>query len=150
MLLEVAVVEALKSNQLYVVRTSQFNEFYQQDRSKGPDVIFEFDDKKTGVIECKNVNDDFVIYEDWFKTHVDDRFFPMYKDVDLHIVVMSRFTPSSRELAREIRNRYRIFSVGFQVVNQETYEKAVPIIAKDLLIVTEWLKRYPSDAKKGI
>lgn len=143
MLLELAVVKALKNIPLYVTRTSQFNEFYQQDRSKGPDIIFEFGDKRTGVIECKNVNEDFIVSESWFKDSVENRFFPMYKGLDAYIIVMSQFRTSPRELAIKIRKQYRILQIGFQITDQETYEKAVPIIEKNLRIVTEWLKRNP-------
>jgi hypothetical protein len=81
MLLELAVVQAVQNIPLYVERTSQFNEFYQQDRSKGPDIIFEFGDKKTGGIECKNLNMGFKVSKDWFEKSVESRFFPCLKDL---------------------------------------------------------------------
>jgi hypothetical protein len=153
MLLELATVEALKSIPLYVVKTSQFNQFYQQDVSIGPDVIFEFGDigsknALTGVIECKNVNMDFWVSEDWWKNRVHARFFPDYRGLDAYIVIMSHFMTSPVELRAKLKKSYKILSVGFQVIDQESYDKAVPIIAKDLYIVTESLKRKAKGLKK--
>jgi len=149
MLLELATVQALKNIPLYVERHSQFNEFYQQDRSKGPDIIFEFGDKKTGVIECKNVNNDFKVSKDWFKDSVVDRFFPMFGRLDAYFVVISQFKTSPPKLASELRERYHILSVGFQITDQASYEAAIPIIQNKLTITTEWIKKYPTDSKKG-
>jgi hypothetical protein len=148
MLLELATVEALKSIPLYVLKTSQFNEFYQADRSVGPDILFEFGEKKIGAIECKNLNEDFRVNEKWFKNSVEKRFFPMYKDIALSVVIISRFLTSPPELASKLRRKYRILSLGFQIVDEATYYDAIPIIAKDLLIVTEWLNRDPRGLKK--
>jgi hypothetical protein len=141
MLLELATVQALKNIPLYVERHSQFNEFYQQDRSTGPDVIFEFDDHTTGCIECKNVNPDFIVSKDWFKNSVEKRFFPVYRDLASYIVVISQFVTSPSDLANKLRERYHIIEVSFQVVDQITFEGAIDIITHELKIVVESKKK---------
>jgi len=148
MLLEIATKEAIKNIPLLIRRTSQLNKYYQQDISKGPDVIFDFDDnKKTGCIECKNLNKKHVLYPDWFRKSVDTRFFPEYANLDGYIVVISHFNPYTSEFASKIRMQYHILEVGFQLTNQETYEAAIPIIEGKLRIIIEWLKNSPQGLK---
>lgn len=147
MWLEMATVRALENIPLLVTKQSQFNEFYQQDRAQGPDVLFEFGDDKIGCIECKNANKDFIISQNWFKNSVDHRFFPekgvrkhAYDGLAAYIVVMSHFKASPQSLVPKLRRKYRLFDLGFQITNQETYEAAIPIIEKYLRMLTEWLK----------
>lgn len=142
MLLEMATVEALKSIHLYVERHSQFNEFYQEDQNTGPDITFEFGGGKTGCIECKNLNMNFKVSEDWFKNSVESRFNPTYDGLDLYLLVTSIFKPSPLELSAKIRKRLRekfrkfyIIQIGFQVTDDETYYNAIPIIKKYLSMV---------------
>lgn len=148
MLLELAVVQAIKNIPLLITKVSQFNKFYQQSRAKGPDVLFEFDDhKKTGCIECKNVNKDFKVSQDWFKKAVDKRFFPEYANLDAYIVIISQLRSSPPNLVFKLRKKYHILEVGFQITDQETYERAIPIIELGLRIITEGLKNNPMSPK---
>jgi hypothetical protein len=147
MILELAVFQALKNISLYVVRHSQFNEFYQQDRGIGPDFIFEFGNKKMGVIECKNLKQDFIVSEDWFNNKVEDRFFPKYKGLDAYFVVISQFQTSPQELAHKIERGYFIVEVGFQITDLPSYEAAIPIIQNQLYLITESLNGHPVSLK---
>ncbi len=147
MLLELATVQALKNIPLYVERTSQFNEYYERDISEGPDIIFQYGDRKTGVIECKNLNKDCILSEDWFNKSVKDRFFPMYKDLDAYFLVISQFQTSPIELAKKIETSYFIVEVGFQITDQLSYEAAIPIIQKQFFLLTESLKGNPESSE---
>lgn len=148
MLLELATVQAVKNIPLFVERHSQFNEFYQQDRSIGPDIIFEFDDHTTGCIECKNVNPDYIVSKNWFKNSVEKRFFPVYRNLAAYIVVISQFVTSPPDLANKLKERYCIIEVGFQVIDQITFEGAVDIITHDLKIIVESKKKNSISLKK--
>lgn len=150
MLLELATVTAIKNIPLLPIKTSQFNEYYQKDHGKGPDVLFEFgDDKKIGCIECKNVNNDYLVFQSWFDDKVYTRFFPMYKGLDAYILVISQFKTSPPELASKLRKQYHIVDVGFQIIDQETYDKAIPIIENKLRILIECLNHNLLGLKKG-
>jgi hypothetical protein len=150
MLLELATAQALKNIPLLITRISQFNEFYQLDRAQGPDILFEFGEDKIGGIECKNLNKDFIISQDWFKKAVDHRFFPEkgvdYTGLDAYILVISHFKASPPDLAPKLRKRYNIVEIGFQITNQKTYETAIPILEQNLRIITEWLKNNSKDS----
>jgi hypothetical protein len=148
MILELATVQAVKDNVLYIERTSQLNKYYQQDRSKGPDVLFEFDDHSTGGIECKNVNTDFIISEPWFKESVEKRFFPMYKGIEAYIVVIPQFITSPSDLANKIREQYHIIEVGFQVVDKVTLQGAIDIIGYELKKIVKWQKNQSKASKQ--
>ena len=150
MMLEWATVKALKNIPLYTSKTSQFNEFYQKDHGKGPDVLFEFgNDKKIGCIECKNVNNNFLVFQSWFDDKVYTRFFPMYKGLAAYIVVISQFKTSPPELASKLKQQYHILDVGFQIIDKKTFHAAIPIIENKLRILIECLNNNPTGLKKG-
>jgi C-terminal processing protease CtpA/Prc len=73
----------------------------------------------------------------------------MFEGLDACIVVISQFKTSPAEIAGEIRKRYHILSIGFQVTDQATFQAAVPIVQNKLAILTEWLQRHPEDSKNG-